>query len=224
MIDRYTLPEMGAIWSDEGKYSAWLAVELAVCEAWASRGRITPVAMERLRAASFERSRMREIEREVDHDMIAFVRTVGETVGDASRFLHLGLTSSDVIDTALALQLRDATSLIDNRLAALIATVAAQAVRHRETLTIGRTHGVHAEPTTFGLKLAVWYDELRRQWRRLSLARDDIAVGKLSGAVGTHAHVPPDLEEEVCAGLGLAVAPASTQIVQRDRHAFSSPS
>ena len=220
MIDRYTLPEMGAIWSDEGKYSAWLAVELAVCEAWASRGRIPPVAMERLRAARFERSRMREIEREVDHDMIAFVRTVGETVGDASRFLHLGLTSSDVIDTALALQLRDATSLIDNRLAALTAAVAAQAVRHRETLTIGRTHGVHAEPTTFGLKLAVWYDELRRQRRRLSLARDDIAVGKLSGAVGTHAHVPPDLEEEVCAGLGLAVAPASTQIVQRDRHAF----
>lgn len=220
MIDRYTLPAMRAIWSDEGKFTAWLTVELAVCEAWARRGRIPPADMERLRAATFDRARMREIEREVDHDMIAFMRTVGETVGDASRFLHLGLTSSDVIDTALALQLRDATAMIDGRLAALIEAVAGQAVRHRETLTIGRTHGVHAEPTTFGLKLAVWFDELRRQRRRLGLAREDIAVGKLSGAVGTHAHVPPDLEEDVCGELGLAVAPATTQIVQRDRHAF----
>ncbi len=220
MIERYTRPGMGAIWSDEGKIARWLAVELAVCEAWARRGRIPPEAMQRLRAARCDLSRMREIEREVDHDMIAFVRAVGETVGDAARFLHLGLTSSDVIDTALALQLRDATGSIDTALGDLTEAVAEQAVAHRQTPTIGRTHGIHAEPTTFGLKLAVWYDELRRQRRRLALAREDIAVGKLSGAVGTHAHVPPDLEDEVCAALGLAVAPASTQIVQRDRHAF----
>ncbi|MBA3416024.1 MAG: adenylosuccinate lyase [Chloroflexia bacterium] len=220
MIERYTRPEMGAIWSEEGKIAQWLAVELAVCGAWARRGRIPVAALERLQAATCDLPRMREIEREVDHDMIAFVRAVGESVGDASRFLHLGLTSSDVIDTALALQLRDAAAVIDEALGGLTEAVATQAVAHRRTPTIGRTHGVHAEPTTFGLKLAVWYDELRRQRRRLALAGEDIAVGKLSGAVGTHAHIPPDLEDEVCAELGLAVAPASTQIVQRDRHAF----
>jgi adenylosuccinate lyase len=220
MIERYTRPAMGAIWSERGKLDRWLGVELAVCEAWFRRGRIPAAAMERLRGATYDLHRMREIEREVDHDMIAFVRAVGESVGDAARFLHLGLTSSDVIDTALALQLRDAGALIDDGLEGLTRAVADQAVAHRHTPTIGRTHGVHAEPTTFGLKLAVWYDELRRQRRRLALARGDIAVGKLSGAVGTHAHVPPDLEEEVCAQLGLEPAPASTQIVQRDRHAF----
>ncbi|CAA9559372.1 MAG: Adenylosuccinate lyase @ SAICAR lyase [uncultured Thermomicrobiales bacterium] len=220
MIERYTRPEMGAIWGDEGKIARWLTVELAVCEAWSRRGRIPTEAMDRLRTATCDLPRMREIEQEVDHDMIAFVRAVGESVGEVRRFLHLGLTSSDVVDTALALQLRDATGLIDAALAGLTQAVAAQAVAHRRTVMIGRTHGVHAEPTTFGLKLAVWYDELRRQRRRLALAREDIAVGKLSGAVGTHAHVPPELEDEVCAELGLAVAPASTQIVQRDRHAF----
>ncbi len=220
VIGRYTRPEMGAIWSDEGKIARWLAVEIAVCEAWAERGRIPAGALAVLRKATCDIERMREIEREVDHDMIAFTRATGESVGEYARYIHLGLTSSDVIDTALAMQLRDAGAVLDRDLAALEAAVAGQAVRHRMTPMMGRTHGVHAEPTTFGLKMAVWYDELRRQRRRLDLAREDIAVGKLSGAVGTHAHVPVDLEEEVCARLGLGVAPASTQIIQRDRHAF----
>jgi adenylosuccinate lyase len=211
---------MGEIWSDEGRIGRWLRVEVAVCEAWGRRGRIPTDALPSLRAASCNLDRMREIEREVDHDMVAFVRAVGETVAPHARFVHLGLTSSDVIDTALGLQMRDAGSLLDAGLLALLEAVRTQAMAHKHTPTIGRTHGVHAEPTTFGLKLAVWWDELRRQRRRLELARLDVGVGKLSGAVGTHAHVPLDLEEEVCAALGLAVAPASTQIVQRDRHAF----
>ncbi|MFM8593521.1 MAG: adenylosuccinate lyase, partial [Chloroflexota bacterium] len=220
MIGRYTRPEMGKIWSEGGKIERWLQVEIAVCEAWAARGRITVDAVPRLRTASCDLKRMQAIEREVDHDMIAFVRATGESVPDVARFIHLGLTSSDVIDTALAMQLRDAGKLLDRELVALTAAVRKLAITHKQTLTMGRTHGVHAEPTTFGLKMAVWYDELRRHRRRLDLAREDIAVGKLSGAVGTHAHVPADLEEEVCARLGLAVAPASTQIIQRDRHAF----
>lgn len=220
LIGRYTRPEMGAVWSDEAKIARWLQVELAVCEAWHRRGRIPDWAIEQIRHASCDIERMRAIERETDHDVIAFLRATGETVGDAARFIHLGLTSSDVVDTGLALQAKAAGELLDAALGRLIAVTATQAVKHKDTLTIGRTHGVHAEPTTFGLKLAVWYDELRRQRRRLDLARQDIAVGKISGAVGTHAHVPPDVEDEVCAELGIAAAPASTQVVQRDRHAF----
>ena len=220
VIERYTRPEMGAIWSERRKIDGWLAVEKAVCEAWSRRGRIPETAMPAIRAATCDLDRMRDIEREVDHDLIAFLRATGETVGPESRYIHVGLTSSDVVDTALALQTAAAADLLLAGLARLTAIVGRQAVAHRDTLTIGRTHGMHAEPTTFGLKLAVWYDELRRQRRRLELAREDIAVGKISGAVGTHAHVPPDLEEEVCRDLGLGVAPASTQIIQRDRHAF----
>jgi adenylosuccinate lyase len=220
VIGRYTRPDMGAVWSDERKIESWLAVEKAVCEAWHRRGRIPDWAMPAIRAATCDLERMREIERETDHDVIAFLRAVGETAGEAARFIHLGLTSSDVVDTGLALQVQAAGRLIDAELHRLIDVVATQAVRHKHTVMIGRTHGVHAEPTTFGLKLAVWYDELRRHLRRLDQAREDMAVGKLSGAVGTHAHVPLDLEDEVCADLGLRAAPASTQIVQRDRHAF----
>lgn len=176
--------------------------------------------MAAIRAASCDLVRMREIEREVDHDLIAFLRATGETIGPDVRFVHIGLTSSDVVDTALALQLTSAADLLLTELARLIGIVRRQAMVHRRTVMIGRTHGMHAEPTTFGLKLAVWYDELRRQRRRLELAREDIAVGKISGAVGTHAHVPPSVEDEVCQSLGLSVAPASTQIIQRDRHAF----
>ncbi|HET8521916.1 MAG TPA: adenylosuccinate lyase [Thermomicrobiales bacterium] len=220
MISRYTRPEMGSVWSDERKIECWLAVEKAVCEAWHRRGRIPDWAMERIRSASCSIHRMREIEAETDHDVIAFLRATGETAGDAARFIHLGLTSSDVVDTALALQVTEAGALLDTDLSRLTRVVAEQAVRHKRTLMIGRTHGIQAEPTTFGLKLAVWYDELRRHQRRLQLAREDMAVGKISGAVGTHAHVPPDLEEEVCASLGLVAAPASTQILQRDRHAY----
>jgi adenylosuccinate lyase len=211
---------MGRVWSDERKVAAWLAVELAVCEAWHRRERIPVWAIEAIRGATCDLARMREIEAETDHDVIAFLRATGETVGEAARFIHLGLTSSDVVDTGLALQAEEAGRLLDAGLGRLIGVVGDQAVRYRETVTIGRTHGVHAEPTTFGLKLAVWYDELRRHRRRLGLAREDMAVGKISGAVGTHAHVPPDVEDEVCAELGLAAAPASTQVVQRDRHAF----
>ena len=212
---------MGAIWSERQRIDAWLAVEKAVCEAWHRRGRIPDNAMPAIRAGTCDIERMREIEREVDHDVIAFLRATGESIGPDARFVHVGLTSSDVVDTALALQATAATDMLLAALGELITIVGRQAVAHRDTLMIGRTHGMHAEPTTFGLKLAVWYDELRRQRRRLEMARDDIAVGKISGAVGTHAHVPPDLEEEVCRALGLGVAPASTQIIQRDRHAFA---
>ncbi|HVL26011.1 MAG TPA: lyase family protein, partial [Thermomicrobiales bacterium] len=215
MIERYTRPEMGAIWSQESKIQQWLAVEIAVCEAWARRGRIPAEAMEKIRGATCDLQRMLEIERETDHDVIAFLRATGETVGDAARFIHLGLTSSDVVDTGLAMQARDASDLLLKDLDTLIETVGRRAVEHRRTITIGRSHGMHAEPTTFGLKLAVWYDELRRQRERLLMARDQIAVGQISGAVGTHAHVPPELEDEVCADLGLGVELASTQVVQR---------
>lgn len=220
MIDRYTLPEMGAIWNEQAKIDRWLDVEKAVCEAWARRGRIPDDAMERIRHATCDLERMKEIERETDHDVIAFLRATGETVGDAARYIHLGLTSSDVVDTGLAIQARDAGRLIQRRLRTLTDTVGRQAVTHKRTLTIGRSHGMHAEPTTLGLKLAVWYDELRRHDARLALAIDHIAAGQISGAVGTHAHVSPDIEEEVLASLNLNVELASTQVAQRDRHAF----
>jgi adenylosuccinate lyase len=211
---------MGAIWSEQAKVEQWLAVELAVCEAWATRGKISAEDMPAIRGASISLDRMKEIEKETDHDVIAFLRAVGETVGDASRFIHLGLTSSDVVDTGLALQARDAGRELLVKLDALIETIGRRAIEHRRTLTIGRSHGMHAEPVTFGFKLAVWYDELWRHRERLALAVEHIAVGQLSGAVGTHAHVPPDLEEDVCEALGLGVELASTQVVQRDRHAF----
>src|SRR5918994_1513499 len=211
---------MGAIWSERRRIESWLAVEKAVCEAWNRRGRIPDDAMPAIRAATCDLERMRAIEREVDHDVIAFLRATGETIGPGARFVHIGLTSSDIVDTALGMQAAAATDLILAQLNRLVQIVGRQAVYHRDTLIIGRTHGMHAEPTTLGLKLAVWYDELRRHRRRLELAREDIAVGKITGAVGTHAHVSPELEQEVCHALGLGVAPASTQIIQRDRHAF----
>jgi adenylosuccinate lyase len=220
VIGRYTRPEMGAVWSDDHKLQVWLQVELAVCEAWYRRGRIPAWAIEAIRGATCDLERMQEIERETDHDVIAFLRATGETVGEASRYIHLGLTSSDVVDTALSILVQDSCAILESDLERLIDVVGRQAVRYRNTLMIGRTHGVHAEPTTFGLKLAVWYDELRRQLDRLRFAREEMRVGKLSGAVGTHAHVPPDVEDEVCEALGLRPAPASTQIIQRDRHAF----
>ena len=219
MIDRYTRPEMGAIWGDQHKLNTWLAVEKEVCEAWYRRERIPEWAIVAIRGASCDLERMRQIEHETDHDVIAFLRATGETVGDAARFVHLGLTSSDVVDTGLAIQSRDAAALIRQQLERLIDSTGRLAVTHRHTLMIGRTHGIHAEPTTFGLKVAVWYDELRRHLRRLDAAATDIATGKISGAVGTHAHVSLELEDEVCAALGITAAPASTQVVQRDRHA-----
>jgi adenylosuccinate lyase len=210
---------MGAIWSERHKIDRWLDVEKAVCEAWAARGVIPAEAMPAIRAATCDLERMAEIERETDHDVIAFLRATAESVGDAARFIHLGLTSSDVVDTALALQVVDAADLILRRVDDALEAVKRQALRHRRTLMIGRTHGIHAEPITLGFKLAVWYDELQRHRERLESARETMAVGKISGAVGTHANVPPDLEDDVCRLLGLRVAPVSTQVLQRDRHA-----
>ena len=220
VIERYTRPDMGRVWSERGKIDTWLRVEIAVCEAWSRRGRIPSAAMGAIRGATVDLERMQAIERETDHDVIAFLRAAGESIGEASRYVHLGLTSSDIVDTALALQVTESGLLLDAGLHQLRLVVGRLAVEHKHTLMIGRTHGVHAEPTTFGLKLAVWYDELQRQRRRLDLARHDMAVGKISGAVGTHAHVPLEIEDEVCNELGLIAAPASTQVVQRDRHAF----
>jgi len=219
VIDRYTRDEMGRVWSERNKIDQWLRVEVAVSEAWATRGVVSSDAIAAIRNASCDLDRMKEIEKETDHDVIAFLRATGETVGEASRFIHLGLTSSDVIDTAMALQIVEGIDLLLRDVDELIEGVGREAVKHRGTVMIGRTHGVHAEPITFGFKLAVWYDELRRHRLRLDEARENIRVGKISGAVGTHANVPPDLEEDVCRQLGLRAAPVSTQIIQRDRHA-----
>ncbi len=219
MIERYSLPEMAAVWSDTHKTDTWLKVELQVCEGWAREGVIPQAAMEKIRQAQYNAGRMQEIERETHHDIISFLRSIQEQLGPEGRFIHLGLTSSDVLDTALALQVKEAGALLQTRLMALIEAVAQQAVQHKYTLMAGRTHGIHAEPMTFGLKLALWVDELRRGQQRLTAALAQIAVGAISGAVGTHATVPPQLEEYVCAALGLDVAPISNQIIQRDRHA-----
>jgi adenylosuccinate lyase len=219
VIDRYTRPAMGENWTERRKIDAWLQVEIQVCEAWHRRGRIPDWAIQQIRTATCDLARMAEIEREVDHDTIAFLRAIGESVGDAARFIHLGLTSSDVIDTGLAIQARDAGKILITELISLTEAVGNRAIEHKDTITIGRTHGVFAEPTTFGLKLLVWYDELNRQRTRLIEAINQIAVGKISGAVGTHAHVSPQIEQEVCDALGLGIEPVSTQIVQRDRHA-----
>jgi adenylosuccinate lyase len=220
MIARYTRPAMGRIWSEEAKYAAWLRVELAVCAAHARRGRVPPEALARIAArARVDVARIGEILDRVKHEMIAFLTSLEEQLGEDSRFVHVGLTSSDVWDTATALQLREAADLLlagQERLRGLLRGLA---IREKDTAMIGRTHGVHAEPITFGLKVAVWYAEAGRNLERLRRARETIAVGKISGAVGSFAHVDPDLEEEVCAALGLAAAPASTQVIQRDRHA-----
>ncbi len=219
MIDRYTYPQMAALWSGQSKIDYWLKVEIAVCEAWAERGTIPPAAMAAIRQATVDRARMEEIERETDHDVIAFLRAAGETVGQASRYIHLGLTSSDVVDTALSLQTVAAADLLLIDIEGLAAVLARRAVEFKDTIMIGRTHGVHAEPTTFGLKLALWLAEVRRSRERLLLARAEMAVGKLSGAVGTHANIPPQVEERACQMLGLAPAAIATQVLQRDRHA-----
>ena len=220
MIDRYTRPEMGRIWTEQAKYEAWLRVELAVCEAYARRDRIPADAMARMRAtARVDIDRILEIQRRVKHEMIALLTSLEEQLGADSRFVHIGLTTSDVWDTATALQLCQAADLLLGGQERLRAALRELALRYRDTLIVGRTHGVHAEPTTFGLKVAVWYVEAGRNLERLRRARDVVAVGQFSGAVGNFAHVEPEFEEEVCAALGLGVEPVSTQIVQRDRHA-----
>jgi adenylosuccinate lyase len=219
VIERYVRPAMGSIWSEAAKYQAWLRVEVAVCEAYARRGRIPADAMARIRGTQVDIDRILAIQRRVKHEMISLLSSLEEQLGADSRFVHVGLTTNDVWDTATALQLRDAVDLLiagQERLQGALRTLA---LRYRDTLTIARTHGVHAEPTTFGLKVAVWYVEAGRNLERLRRAREAVAVGKLSGAVGNFAHVEPDIEEEVCRELGLGVEPVSTQIVQRDRHA-----
>jgi adenylosuccinate lyase len=220
MIRRYTNPEMGAIWSDQRRYETWLEVELAATDAMAEAGFVPADAARDLRAkASFDIDRIEEIEQATQHDVIAFTTAVAERVGPAARWLHFGLTSSDVVDTAQALQMREACDLIVKNIAALMDAVRARAEEHRRTPMIGRTHGVHAEPMTLGLKLALWYAELQRNLDRVMRARETIAVGKMSGAVGTFAHLDPAIEARVCERLGLEPAPVSSQVIQRDRHA-----
>jgi adenylosuccinate lyase len=220
MIPRYTHPEMGRIWSDEHRYQTWLRVETAAAEAMAARGVIPADAARAIRErGAFDVARIDEIERVTKHDIIAFTQAVAEHVGPEARWLHFGLTSSDVLDTALALQLRDACDLILILIDAQRAAVKTRALEHRRTPIIGRTHGVHAEPTTFGLKLAIWYAELGRDAERLRRGRATVSVGKLSGAVGTFAHLEPAIERDVCERLGLEPAPVSSQVIQRDRHA-----
>jgi adenylosuccinate lyase len=220
MIPRYSRPEMGRLWSDENRFGAWLRVELAATEVLAEQGIVPREAWEAIRDRSrFEVSRIDEIEAEVQHDVIAFVSAVAENVGPEGRWIHYGLTSSDVVDTAMAMLIRDACDLIRADVEALMDVVRRRAFEHKDTAMIGRTHGVHAEPMTFGLKLALWYAELSRQRERLLRARQTIAVGKLSGAVGTFSHLGPDIEQAVCERLGLQPAPIATQVLQRDRHA-----
>ncbi len=220
MIPRYSRPEMAQLWSDENRFGKWLEVEIAATEVLTERGIVPPEALAAIKEkARFDVQRIDEIEREVQHDVIAFVSCVVENVGAEGRWLHYGLTSSDVVDTALAMLIRDACDLVRPAVVELMDAVLEKAFKHRHAPMIGRTHGVHAEPMTFGLKMALWHAELQRQLVRLDRARTTIAVGKLSGAVGTFSHLPPDVEEAVCARLGLQPAPISSQILQRDRHA-----
>jgi len=220
MIRRYTNPEMGRIWSEQRRFETWLLVETAAAEAMADAGIVPADAARDIRErGGFDIGRIDEIEQTTQHDLIAFTTCVAERVGPSARWLHFGLTSSDVVDTALALQMREACDLVLQQLDALAAAVARRAHEHRHTPMIGRTHGVHAEPMTFGLKLALWYAEIGRARTRLARARDAVAVGKISGAVGTFAHLDPDVEERVCERLGLRAARTSTQTLQRDRHA-----
>ncbi|MEW6061468.1 MAG: adenylosuccinate lyase [Bacteroidota bacterium] len=220
MIPRYTRPQMGNIFSDENRFSIWLEIEVLACEAQAMLGAIPKEAVHSIRQkAKFDIGRINEIEADVKHDVIAFLTSVGEFVGPESRFIHLGMTSSDVIDTALSVQLKQAGELLLHDLELLRDVLARRAKEFKMTVMIGRSHGIHAEPTTFGLKLALWFDEIRRNIVRLKRAIETISVGQISGAVGTFAHLSPKVEEYVCEKLGLTPAPVSTQIIQRDRHA-----
>ena len=220
MIERYTLPEMGALWSEETKFQKWLDVEIAVCEVHAEMGTIPHQALQQIKTrAKFSVDRIHEIEKTTDHDVIAFTTNLAETIGEAARFVHYGLTSSDVVDTANALLLRDACDILLQKIDGLLPVLKRRAHEFENTPQVGRTHGIHAEPTSFGLTFALWYDEMRRNRERLVNARAAVAVGKISGAVGVFAHLDPQVEESVCEKLGLKPAPVSTQIVQRDSYA-----
>jgi adenylosuccinate lyase len=219
MIERYSRPEMKKVWSEKNKFDQWLKVEVAVCEARAELGEIPQRDIAKIRKARYDLRRMAGFLKVTHHDVTAFLSSVAETLGAESRFIHLGLTSSDVIDTALALQLTEAADILAKDVAGVISAVESRAIEHKYTLMMGRTHGVHAEPITFGLKMALWAEEMKRNAQRLAEARRAISVGKISGAVGTYATVPPQVEKIACARLGLVPAPVSSQIVQRDRHA-----
>ena len=219
MIERYSRPEMKTIWSDESKFDKWLRVEIAVCEAWAELGVIPREAVPKIKLARLNLKGMGEILKETHHDTTAFLGSISESLGDESRFIHFGLTSSDVIDTGLSLQLVEAAELLSQDIKDLLSVLAEKAMKYKYTPMIGRTHGIHAEPISFGLKLALWMEEMKRNRLRLAEAKKAIAVGKISGTVGTYATVLPEVEEKVCAKLKLAPAPVSSQILQRDRHA-----
>ena len=219
MIARYSRPRMKKIWSDKNKFDQWLNVEVAVCEAWAELGEIPREDIVKIKKARYNLSRIAEFLKVTHHDMTAFLNSVAESLGAESRFIHLGLTSSDVMDTALSLQLTQAARILTKDVTDLIAVLENKAVEHKYTIMIGRTHGVHAEPTTFGLKMALWIEEMKRNSIRLVEAGKCISVGKISGAVGTYASVPPEVEKIACARLRLTPAPISNQIIQRDRHA-----
>ena len=220
MIERYTLPEMGDLWTDQYKFETWLQVEIAVCEAQAKLGRIPQEAVDTIKEkANFDVARILEIEAEVHHDVIAFLTNVNEYVGDAGRYIHLGMTSSDVLDTALSLQIVASHKLILTHVENLIQAIRYKAQEHRDTVMIGRSHGIHAEPMTFGFKLAGWLAEMQRHRERLTRIQDEIAVGQISGAVGTYANIDPEVEEITCQILGLKPDTVSTQVISRDVHA-----
>jgi adenylosuccinate lyase len=220
MISRYSRPEMEKIWTDQRKFETWLEIELLVCEALSQLGEIPAEALKEIqKKATFDTRRVDEIEKVTKHDVLAFLTDVGESIGPLSRYLHYGLTSSDILDTSLALLLKEASGLILQDIHRLLKVLKEKAFQYKETLMIGRSHGVHAEPITFGLKMALWYDEMKRNLLRMERAKEAVSVGKISGAVGTFAHIRPFVEEFVCGRLGLKPAPVSTQIVQRDHHA-----
>src|SRR6188474_760292 len=213
MIDRYTLPEMGAVWTEQNKFQKWLDVEIAVCEVHADNGIIPRDALEQIKSrAKFSVERINEIEKTTNHDVIAFTTNLAESIGEASRFVHYGLTSSDVVDTANALLLRDACDILLRKTETFLEVLKRRALEFKKTPQIGRTHGIHAEPTSFGLTFALWYDEMRRNRERLTRAREAVSVGKISGAVGAFAHLDPVVEQKVCSRLGLKPAPVSTQV------------
>jgi len=221
MIERYTLPEMGKVWSEQSKYEKWLRIEILACEAQAELGNIPREALKEIKEkAGFDVKRILEIEEVTRHDVIAFLTAVAERVGDASKYIHMGMTSSDVLDTALSLQICEATDIIMAKLRKLREILVRLAKQHKYTIMIGRSHGVHAEPITFGLKMALWVQEVDRSMERLKVAKEQIRVGQISGAVGTFANIDPRVEEYVCQKLGLNPAPISTQVIQRDRHAY----
>lgn len=220
MIERYTRPEMGELWSLENQFQSWLDVELAACAAWSELGEIPKKDVEKLyEKASFDVDRILEIEKVTRHDVVAFTRAVSESLGEEKKWVHYGLTSSDVVDTAWAYRLKQANSILRKDIQHLIDVLGAKAREHKDTIMMGRTHGIHAEPTSFGLKMALFYAEMKRNLERFEQAAEEMRVGKLSGAVGTFANIPPEVEEFTCERLGLQPAPISTQVLQRDRHA-----